>query len=138
MARNFPEKYKSKLETLKRAIIIRSPLRSEIGENNIAIRELWWDYDSTSDNFYELTLEVTITDLECENCYFDVEDIGKTLGDIVKTLGKSTKLKLSPQLSIGGGNSLRGIATYEVIFREEKFEKIVFGLIYDPGLEPYG
>jgi hypothetical protein len=54
MPRNFPEKYKSKLETLKRAIIIRSPLRSELGDGNISIELADWDYDQSKEQFYEL------------------------------------------------------------------------------------
>ena len=69
--RNFPEKYKSKLETLKRAIIIRSPLRSELGDGNISIELADWDYDQSKEQFYELHLEVTITNVECEDCYFE-------------------------------------------------------------------
>lgn len=133
MARNFPEKYKSKLETLKRAIIIRSPLRSELGDSNISIELSDWDYDQSKEQFYEIHLEVTITNFECEDCYFEGGmKIGEELNYLMEQLFKSAKLKVGPQLQIGGGNNLRGIVTHEVEFRNEDFKKIVFGLVYDP------
>lgn len=133
MARNFPEKYKSKLETLKRAIIIRSPLRSELGDDNISIELADWDYNQSGEEFYEIHLEVTITDVECEDCYFEGGmKIGEELNILIEKLYKSAKLKVGPQLQIGGGNNLRGIVTHEVEFRNEDFKKIVFGLVYDP------
>lgn len=133
MARNFPEKYKSKLETLKRAIIIRSPLRSELGDNNISIELADWDYNQSGEEFYEIHLEVTITNFECEDCYFEGGmKIGEELNYLMAQLFKSAKLKVGPQLQIGGGNNLRGIVTHEVEFRNEDFKKIVFGLVYDP------
>lgn len=132
MAVNFPEKYKNKLETIKRAIIVRSPLRSEIGDNNISIKLTDWDYNQSKEQFYELTFEVTITSYECEDCYFEVEELGRELEKIVSKLFKSAKLKIGPQLSIGGGNCLRGIVTHEIDFKNGEFKKIVFGLIYDP------
>lgn len=130
MARNFPEKYKSKVETLKRAIIIRSPLRSELGDDNISIELADWDYDQSKEQFYEIHFEVTITNIECEDCYFD--GIGDELNVLIEKLRKSAKLKVGPQLQVGGGNNLRGITTYEVDFKNGDFRKIVFGLIYDP------
>lgn len=132
MARNFPQKYKSKLETLKRAIIIRSPLRSELGDNNISIELADWDYDQSKEQFYEISLEVTITNVECEDCYFEGGMIGEELNVLIEKLYKSAKLKVGPQLQIGGGDNLRGIVTHEVEFRNGDFKKIVFGLIYDP------
>ena len=130
MARNFPEKYKSKLETLKRAIIIRSPLRSELGDGNISIELADWDYDQSKEQFYELHLEVTITNVECEDCYF--EGISEELNVLMEKLMKSAKLKVGPELQVGGGNNLRGIVTHEVDFKNGDFRKIVFGLVYDP------
>ena len=132
MARNFPEKYKNKLETLKRAIIIRSPLRSELGDSNISIELADWDYDQSNEEFYEIHLEVTITNVECEDCYFEGRMIGEELNVLIEKLYKSAKLKVGPQLQIGGGNNLRGIVTHEVEFRNEDFKKIVLGLVYDP------
>lgn len=130
MPRNFPLQYKSKLETLKRAIIIRSPLRSELGDGNISIELTDWDYDQSKDQFYELHFEVTITNVECEDCYFD--GIGKELNNLTEKLMKSAKLKVGPELQVGGGNNLRGIVTHEVDFKNGDFRKIVFGLVYDP------
>jgi len=130
MARNFPEKYKSKVETLKRAIIIRSPLRSELGDDNISIVLADWDYDERKEQFYEIHFEVTITSVECEDCYFD--GISDELNVLIEKLRKSAKLKVGPQLQVGGGNNLRGIVTHEVDFINGDFKKIVFGLIYDP------
>ena len=133
MARNFPEKYKSKLETLKRAIIIRSPLRSELGDSNISIELADWDYDQSKEQFYEIHLEVTITDVECEDCYFEGGmKIGEELNVLMEKLMKSAKLKVGPELQVGGGNNLRGIVTHEVDFKNSDFRKIVFGLVYDP------
>jgi hypothetical protein len=128
--RNFPEKYKSKIETLKRAIIIRSPLRSELGDGNISIELADWDYDQSKEQFYELHFEVTITNVECEDCYFG--GIGEELINLMEKLMKSAKLKVGPELQVGGGNNLRGIVTHEVDFKNGDFRKIVFGLVYDP------
>jgi len=132
MPRNFPEKYKSKLETLKRAIIIRSPLRSELGDSNVSIELADWDYDQSNEEFYEIHLEVTITNVECEDCYFEPEKIGEEIDSLANKLYKSAKLKVGTQLQIGGGNNLRGIVAHEVEFRNGDFKKIVFGLVYDP------
>jgi hypothetical protein len=130
MARNFPEKYKSKLETLKRAIIIRSPLRSELGDSNISIELADWDYDQSKEQFYEIHFEVIITNVECEDCYFD--GIGDELNNLTEKLMKSAKLKVGPELQVGGGNNLRGVVLHEVEFRNGDFKKIVLGLVYDP------
>jgi hypothetical protein len=130
--RGFPEKYKNKIETLKRAIIIRSPLRSELGDDNISIEFTGFDYDESKDIFYELSFEVTVTNADCDDCDFDSETLGNRLVEIQKDLWKSARLKVGPQLSIGGGNSCRGIITYELDFRRDEFTKIVFGLVYDP------
>jgi hypothetical protein len=133
MARNFPEKYKSKLETLKRAIIIRSPLKSELGDNNISIEVVDWDYNQSNEQFYEIHLEVIITNVECEDCYFEGGiKIGEELNDLMEKLMKSAKLKVGSELQVGGGNSLRGIVIHEVDFSNGNFRKIVFGLVYDP------
>ena len=131
--RNFPEKYKSKLETLKRAIIIRSPLRSELGDSNISIELADWDYDQSKEQFYELHFEVIITNVECEDCYFEGGiKIGEELNVLIEKLYKSAKLKVGSQLQIGGGNNLRGVVLHEVEFRNGDFKKIVLGLVYDP------
>ena len=133
MPRNFPEKYKSKLETLKRAIIIRSPLRSELGDSNISIELADCDYDQSKEQFYEIHLEVTITNVECEDCYFEGGiKIGEELNVLIEKLYKSAKLKVGSQLQIGGGNNLRGVVLHEVEFRNGDFKKIVLGLVYDP------
>lgn len=133
MPRNFPEKYKSKLETLKRAIIIRSPLRSELGDSNISIELADWDYDQSKEQFYEIHLEVTITNVGCEDCYFEGGiKIGEELNVLIEKLYKSAKLKVGSQLQIGGGNNLRGVVLHEVEFRNGDFKKIVLGLVYDP------
>ena len=133
MPRNFPEKYKSKLETFKRAIIIRSPLRSELGDSNISIELADWDYDQSKEQFYEIHFEVTITNFECEDCYFEGGmKIGEELNVLIEKLYKSAKLKVGPQLQIGGGNNLRGVVLHEVEFRNGDFKKIVLGLVYDP------
>jgi hypothetical protein len=50
----------------------------------------------------------------------------------MEKLMKSAKLKVGPELQIGGGNNLRGIVTHEVDFKNGDFRKIVFGLVYDP------
>ena len=125
MASKFPEKYKNKLETLKRAIIIRSPLRSDLA---------YFDYNSSEDKFYNLYLLVTITDVDCQNCFFEPKEIGDVLDDFETELMKSARLKVGSQLSIGGGNSLRGIGTNEVHFVDGEFKKIVFELVYDTEL----
>lgn len=135
--KNFPEKYRQKLETIKRAILIRSGMLSEYGDN-IELRLV--NYDLTKidgqneTKFYELVFLLRIkTNIDCSDCAHNSEDIIIALNEVKNKIYKGATFYIDEDLTIKSGNSLRGILTTSFNYYWDDIEDIEFELFYDVG-----
>lgn len=135
MARiRLPQDYLNRIEIIKKAILIRSGFLSEFGNKDVKIELSDLDYEERDGelNFIELSFELTITNLECDDCDFEIDSIHHELKILYNRLYKACSFGLTNDLRIKNGLDLRGILTHEIHMRNSSFDKIVFGLYFDP------
>lgn len=129
-----PQEYLNRIETIKKAILIRSGFLSEFGNRDVRIELSDLDYEERDGelNFIELSFELTITNLDCDDCDFEIDAIHSELKTLHDKIFKACKFGLTRDLKIKNGLDLRGILTHEIYMRNSSFDKIVFGLYFDP------
>jgi hypothetical protein len=135
MARiRLPQDYLNRIEIIKKAILIRSGFLSEFGNKDVKIELSDFDYEEKDGqlNFNELSFDLTITNLDCLDCDFEIDALHSELKTLHDRLIKSCKFGLTSDLKIKNGFDLRGIITHEIYLRHSTFDKIVFGLYFDP------
>jgi len=131
---SLPQEYLTRIETIKKLILVRSGFLSEFGNRDVRIELSDLDYEEKDGqlNFIELSFELTITNLDCGDCDFEIDAIHSELKTLHDRLFKACKFGLTNDLKIKNGLDLRGILTHELYMRNSTFDKIVFGLYFDP------
>lgn len=135
MARQrLPQEYLSRIETIKKLILLRSGFLSEFGNKDVKIELVDFDYREKDNqlNFIELNFDLTITNLDCGDCDFEIDAIHSELKTLQNRLNKACRFGLTSDLRLKNGFDLRGILTHEINMRYSTFDKIVFGLYFDP------
>jgi hypothetical protein len=137
--KKLPEKYRSKIETIKRAILVRSGLLSEFGRS-VTIELTNYDFQSNVDTenitFYELVFSLKInTSLECDDCSHNPNDIMGTINSISNRIYKASKFFIDDDLIIKNGSSLRGVLIDYFTFNVDEINNLEFSIFYDVGEE---
>ena len=135
--KKIPEKYRSKIETIKRAILVRSGLLSEFGRS-VTIELTNYDFQNIVDvenpKFYELVFLLKInTSLECDDCAHNPDDIMETINSVLNKVYKASKFFIDDDLMIKNGNSLRGILVEEFRFGFDEINDLSLGIYFDVG-----
>ena len=135
--KKIPEKYRSKIETIKRAILVRSGLLSEFGKN-ITIELTNYDFQNivTVENpkFYELVFLLKInTTLECYDCAHNPDDIMETIHSVFNKVYKAARFFIDDDLIIKNGSSLRGVLVDKFRFGFDEINDLGFSIFYDVG-----
>lgn len=133
----FPEKYKSKIETIKRAILIRSGLMSEFG-NKVSLELINFDSNSNKEvtKFYELIFSLEIKGvIDCRDCAHNPGNIMDSIDVYHDKLFKSAVFHIDDNLTIKSGNSLRGILVTAFNYSWDEITNLQFEIFYDVGEE---
>lgn len=131
--KNVPEKYLSKIKTMKNVILTTSGLLSEYG-NSIELTIGDVAYDIKSDTIYEIVLELKLTDIYCQECDFEPSMVSTTINEIIHKIIKGCKFGLTNDLQFKNSfTSTRGVLLYETKLLGDNFEYILFGIFIDPG-----
>ncbi len=69
--KNLPDKYKTKIETIKNIILTTSGILSEYGINSIKFELA--DFYESENGVEEIVFELTIKDVYCPECAFEVK-----------------------------------------------------------------
>ena len=133
--KNLPDKYKTKIETIKNIILTTSGLLSEYNKSiELTIGDV--AYDIKSDTIYEIVLELKLTDIYCQECDFEPSMVSTTINEIIHKIIKGCKFGLTNDLQFKNSfTSTRGVLLYETKLWRDNFEYIVFGIFLDPGQE---
>ena len=135
--KKIPEKYRSKIETIKRAILVRSGLLSEFGKS-VTIELTNYDFQSNVDTenikFYELVFLLKInTSLECDDCAHYPDQIMETINSVSDKVYKASKFFIDDDLMIKNGNSLRGVLIDQFTFSFDEINDLGLSIFYDVG-----
>jgi hypothetical protein len=111
--RGLPEKYNPKIETIKRAILVRSGFLSEFG-NKVSLELTGGDATriGSTEKFkiYELFFTLEIKDvLDCPDCAHNPNEILDVITEYQEKVYKAAKFYVDEELTIKSGNSLRGV-----------------------------
>jgi len=130
--KNLPEKYSSKIKTMKNVILTTSGLLSEYG-NEIKLEVGDIHYDQNTDKVYEIVFELSLTDVYCPECDFEPSMVSKTIEEIIEKIYKGCQFGLTPDLQFKNSfSSMRGVLLYDCKLWRDNFEKITFGIFIDP------
>lgn len=132
--RNFPKEYIPKIEDIKKIILIRSKLLSEHGRN-VKIELEDYDYDRNKDIFYELVFYISLNNVDCGDCDFEVESLASVIQEIKDQILKGASFKLTSNLDVVSGNTTRGVLLSDIDYGFTEFKKLSFNLFIDPGNE---
>ena len=133
--RGLPEKYNSKIETIKRAILVRSGLMSEFG-NKISLELTGSDATRISGaekiKIYELifTLEINGV-LDCPDCAHEPNDIINVITEYQTKIYKAAKFYVDEDLTIKSGNSLRGVLVNGFKFNWDEIYNLQLEIFFD-------
>ena len=133
--RGLPEKYYPKIETIKRAILVRSGLLSEFG-NKISLELTGSDATRIAGNekikIYELifTLEINGV-LDCPDCAHEPNDIINVITEYQTKIYKAAKFYVDEDLTIKSGNSLRGVLVNGFKFNWDEIHNAQFEIFFD-------
>jgi hypothetical protein len=135
--KKIPEKYRSKIETIKRAILVRSGLLSEFGRS-VTIELTNYDFQSNVDTenikFYELVFLLKInTPLDCAECAHQPKDIMETIDVVFDKIYNASTFFIDDNLIIKNGNSLRGVLVEEFRFGFDEITDLSLGIYFDIG-----
>lgn len=127
-----PEQYLQKIETIKKAILVRSGLLSEYGQN-VKIEAVNMDY--SNEFVYEILFEIKIKDhINCDECMHFPENISETIAEYVDRVQSASSFGLdNKNLSIKNGNSLRGVLVDNFKYSFDEIIDLTLTVFYDPG-----
>jgi|694.fasta_scaffold14148_10 hypothetical protein len=130
-----PEKYNPKIETIKRAILVRSGFLSEFG-NKVSLELTGGDATriGSTEKFkiYELffTLEINGV-LDCPDCAHEPNDIINVITEYQEKVYKAAKFYVDEELTIKSGNSLRGVLVNGFKFHWDEIYNVQFEIFFD-------
>ena len=133
--RGLPEKYNPKIETIKRAILVRSGLLSEFG-NKVSLELTGSDATRISGaekiKIYELifTLEINGV-LDCPDCAHEPNDIINVITEYQTKIYKAAKFYVDEDLTIKSGNSLRGVLVNGFKFNWDEIYNLQLEIFFD-------
>lgn len=131
---NVPQKYQTKIDTIKNVILSTSGILSEYGINSINFELA--DFYESKNGVEEIVFELTIKNVYCPECDFEVNAVSRTINEIIDKIHKGCRFGLTKELKFKNSfNSTRGILLYETKLWRDDFEYIVFGIFLDPGQE---
>ena len=126
-----PEKYLQKIETIKKAILVRSQLLSEFGKD-VKIEVLNLDYNS--EVTYEIVLELEIKGIiDCADCSHFPEQILEVIQEYQEKVYNASTFYLDNDLTIKNGNSLRGVLVDSFNYNFSEISNLTFSIFFDPG-----
>jgi hypothetical protein len=133
--KGLPEKYNPKIETIKRAILVRSGLMSEFG-NKVSIELTGGDANriGSIENFkiYELVFSLEINDvLDCLDCAHNPNEILDVITEYQEKVYKAAKFYVDNELTIKSGNSLRGVLVNGFKFHWDEITNVSFEIFFD-------
>jgi hypothetical protein len=129
-----PEIYQRKIETIKKAIILRSGLFSDHGSNiKISVTDFILHNNGVSD----LSFTVIIKDpIDCYDCSLEPGEILHIINEYANRLNEASRFSLTEDLTIKQGNSLRGVGIDKFSFNYQEIIDLEFTVYFDPGA-PY-
>jgi hypothetical protein len=126
-----PEKYLQKIETIKKAILVRSQLLSEFGKD-VKIEVLNMDYNS--EVTYEIVLELEIKGIiDCPDCAHFPEHILRVMEEYREKVYLASTFYLDKDLTIKSGHSLRGVLVDSFNYNFDQITNLTFSIFFDPG-----
>lgn len=133
--RGLPEKYNSKIETIKRAILVRSGLMSEFG-NKVSLELTGSDATRIGGTekikIYELIFTLEINDfLDCPDCAHEPNNIIDVINEYQTKIYKASKFYVDEDLTIKSGNSLRGVLVNGFKFSWDEIHNAQFEIFFD-------
>jgi hypothetical protein len=130
-----PSQYTTKVEKIKNIILSRSGLLTEYGLNNLKM-EVEEFYESGDNEVSEIVFSLKLNDVECSECDFEPEQIGKTISELRDRLTRAASFYISPTFELKSTkSSLRGILFYDCKIWRAEFQELTFGIFYDVGEE---
>jgi hypothetical protein len=133
--RGLPEKYNPKIETIKRAILVRSGFLSEFG-NKVSLELTGGDATriGSTEKFkiYELFFTLEIKDvLDCPDCAHNPNEILDVITEYQEKVYKAAKFYVDEELTIKSGNSLRGVLVNGFKFHWDEIHNVQFEIFFD-------
>ena len=93
-------------------------------------------YESGDNEVSEIVFSLKLNDVECSECDFEPEQIGKTILELRDRLTRAASFYISPTFELKSGkSSLRGILFYDCKIWRAEFQELTFGIFYDVGVE---
>jgi hypothetical protein len=133
--KNIPENILKKIEMLKSLILAKSGLLSEYG-SNVSIITGDVVYDREKNKVNELIFEIKINDVDCPECDFEPENISQEIVKLKTKIYKGSVVGLTENLQLKNTySSLRGVLLYTCDLYGDNFEKLEFGVFFDPGFK---
>jgi len=126
----------SKIEVIKKAILIRSGFLSEFGSNvSIEVGNFDFAINTPDQKIYELMLIITINGvIYCSDCMHNPNEISNTIEEYIKKVYRASQFFLDDKdLSIKRGNSLRGVLVDGFKFGFDEITNLSISVYYDPG-----
>jgi hypothetical protein len=84
-----PQEYTAKVDKIKNIILSRSGLISEYGMNNVKI-EVDEFYENETEGATDLVFSITLTDIYCDECDFEPENIGNIILELKDKIEKAS------------------------------------------------
>jgi len=133
--RGLPEKYNQKIETIKRAILVRSGFMSEFG-NKVSLELTGGDasgYGGTEKfKIYELVFTLEINEvLDCPDCAHNPDEILDVITEYQEKIYKAAKFYVDEDLTIKSGNSLRGVLVNGFRFSWDEIHNLQLEIFFD-------
>jgi len=127
----FTEQEIHKVNVLKRIILLRSKLPQVYGPQSVKIEVNDYDKNEQGD-FIEISFSLKIFNVDCGECSFEMDYFTETIHKIYRNLYTTSQILVNSNLqSDQSGNSLRGILTHKITYRNDLIEEIEFGIFYD-------
>jgi len=125
-----PEKYLQKIETIKKAILVRSQLLSEFGKD-VKIEVSNMDYGS--DVVFEIVFDIEIKGIiDCADCSHFPEQILEVIQEYQEKVYNASTFYLDNDLTIKNGNSLRGVLVDSFNYNFSEISNLTFSIFFDP------
>jgi hypothetical protein len=133
--KRLPELYNKKIDIIKKVILTRSGFLSEFGMNNIRIDLIDAIYRTENNQlkFSELIFEVALSDIDCDDCDFELRSILRTLEEYQDRLYEASSIMIDEDLKVKNGTCLRGLLNFQIEYANSTINKVVFGVFFDVG-----
>jgi hypothetical protein len=135
LQRHIPGKYSGKIKLMQNIILSVSGLLTKYGKDNVSIELVDIDYNEKLDVVYEILFNVTLKDLDCDECAHKPENLFKIINETLKniTTGASFGLTSETLEFKNSFSSLRGVLFNSINVSYDTINSLQFTIYIDPG-----